>query len=267
MLISPPFTALNKSIKNIGICGSGNVATNLGLRLLRGGINIEQIWSRNKPDSAKLAATLNARVISSPTEFNSGLDLILIAVSDDSIQAVSKTIPNDIACVHTSGTGSIELLEEKKLFGSFYPLQTLNKQNVSDSTTVPILIEANNEGFEIQLMELGRLISEQVQGISSVDRRKLHLAAVIVNNFVNQLYSESHKYCKAEDLSFDLLRPLIAETAARVQSNAPEEMQTGPAKRNDRKTVEQHLEMLAGNKELTQLYQLLTQLIIKTHAK
>ena len=46
-------------------------------------------------------------------------------------------------------------------------------------------------------------------------RLKLHLAAVLCNNFVNHLYALTERYCKMEGLDFQLLLPLIKETAAR----------------------------------------------------
>ncbi|RYY31728.1 MAG: DUF2520 domain-containing protein, partial [Sphingobacteriaceae bacterium] len=64
-------------------------------------------------------------------------------------------------------------------------------------------------------------------------------------------------------LDFDIIRPLIDETAQKVQQHFPAEVQTGPAIRNDEKTMQSHLELLADNPVLQQVYELLSQGIIK----
>ena len=107
-------------------------------------------------------------------------------------------------------------------------------------------------------------ISQNVHHIDSEQRKKLHLAAVFVNNFTNYLYGVGEELCLEEGLSFDLLKPLILETAEKVRTISPKEAQTGPARRNDEKSMESHLKLL-NNKEHITLYKLLSQAIKQAH--
>ena len=98
--------------------------------------------------------------------------------------------------------------------------------------------------------------------MNSFQRKKLHIAAVFVNNFVNHLYRIGEDICEANEIPFEILHPLITETAAKINKLSPKEAQTGPAKRNDAKTIAAHKEDLPI--DLKEIYSLLTQAITKT---
>ncbi|UZJ66078.1 DUF2520 domain-containing protein [Sphingobacterium sp. KU25419] len=65
------------------------------------------------------------------------------------------------------------------------------------------------------------------------------------------------------DLPFDLVRPIILETAKKVQTRIPKEVQTGPAVRNDKITIKKHLNFIREQDDWKQIYQLLSQEIVK----
>ncbi|MFI5161406.1 MAG: DUF2520 domain-containing protein [Sphingobacteriales bacterium] len=128
---------------------------------------------------------------------------------------------------------------------------------------VPLCIEGANEQITIQLEELARTVSNNVSRVNSDQRKTLHLAAVFACNFPNYLYYAADKLLQQNDLDFSLLRPLILETAQKVQQYLPADVQTGPAIRNDEKTMAAHLQLLRDDPELERLYRELSQLIIK----
>ena len=66
--------------------------------------------------------------------------------------------------------------------------------------------------------------------------------------------------------NFDILKPLILETAYKVQNLSPYMAQTGPAKRNDKKTIKKHLKKLENSPHKA-IYQLLTESIQQTHGR
>jgi hypothetical protein len=68
-------------------------------------------------------------------------------------------------------------------------------------------------------------------------------------------------YCKKEQLEFDLLKPLIFETANRLKSVHPNDVQTGPAIRNDSDTIEQHEKLLEKYPDLKEMYNYFTKQI------
>ena len=150
--------------------------------------------------------------------------------------------------------------DSAKRFGVFYPLQSLKKE-VSHLPDIPIVIDAGDESTLKELEVLAHSISDQVVEAGDEERMKLHLAAVIVNNFVNHLYALAEAYCNNEGLDFTLLLPLIKETAERINQISHSQTQTGPALRNDRETIEKHLELLKKYPRLKKIYETFTESI------
>jgi predicted short-subunit dehydrogenase-like oxidoreductase (DUF2520 family) len=66
-----------------------------------------------------------------------------------------------------------------------------------------------------------------------------------------------------EQLSLDILMPLIQETTNKIITHPAKNMQTGPAKRNDQQTIQQHLEFLKKYPQYQSVYQLLSNSIIR----
>ncbi len=175
-------------------------------------------------------------------------DVYIIGIPDDGIAVFSESLPfRNKLCVHTSGGVAMNKLSIQNRRGVFYPLQTFSKQREVDFNNIPICIETEDRNDLKLLRQLGTAISENVVEISSDKRVKLHLAAVFVNNFVNYLYKIGSDILKEEDLPFELLKPLIMETASKIENLSPAEAQTGPAKRNDKKTIEKHLQLLGDS--------------------
>ena len=77
-------------------------------------------------------------------------------------------------------------------------------------------------------------------------RLKYHLAATLVNNFTNYLFTVAENFCKKKNISFAILQPLMEETVMRMRNISPAATQTGPAIRNDRLTLEKHRESNKG---------------------
>jgi len=194
-------------------------------------------------------------------------DVYIIAIPDDGIKDFSEKLPfHNRLVVHTSGSVEMQILSEKNRKGVFYPLQSFSKDRNINFTSVPICIEASNASDLKTLHKLARCISEKVMETSSEHRRKLHLAAVFINNFTNHLYHISEEIVTENNLDFDLLKPLIMETANKVNFFSPSEAQTGPAKRNDKKTIEKHLDLL-NNDQYKEIYKIITKSIQQAHGK
>jgi predicted short-subunit dehydrogenase-like oxidoreductase (DUF2520 family) len=185
-------------------------------------------------------------------------DITIIAVSDDAIAEVSSKIKNTFV-VHTSGACSINELKNTTNKGVFYMLQTFSKDKKVDFNEVPFCLEAENKKDEEQLKELANLIGEKIYSINSEQRKALHVAAVFVNNFTNYMYNIGSDICKEHQVPFDILLPLIKETASKIETLSPEKAQTGPAIRKDKTTIKNHLDLL--NKEQQKIYKLITKSI------
>lgn len=249
----------------ITLIGSGNVATHLGAAFKNAGHKIVQVFSRNAQNAALLAYHIGADAIDNLDSIDSNTDIFIISVNDDTIATIAEQLAKyDKLIVHTSGATSLyNLTAFTDKAGVFYPLQTFSKTKEVDFRTVPICIEGAYETITKTLKQLAQTISNKVYLVDSSQRRTLHLAAVFACNFPNYLYTVAQELLAKQNMDFDLLRPLIQETAEKVQQQFPADVQTGPAIRGDQKTIANHLQMLKNEPELEQLYRLLSQGIIK----
>jgi predicted short-subunit dehydrogenase-like oxidoreductase (DUF2520 family) len=250
----------------VSILGSGNVATILGRKILLAGHTITEVISQNEEHARILAKELNCRYGSGWESVGRDADLYILALPDDVLNSIGKDLghPKKIV-VHTAGSVSKDVLQESaKNFGVLYPLQSLRKE-LKELPEIPFLVDANTEDGLTILYDFAKTLSMNVQVAGDEKRLKLHLASVIVNNFVNHLYSLAEHYCKSENLDFSWLFPLIEETAGRLRNFSPAAVQTGPAIRKDFLTLEKHLALLEGYPEIKKVYELLTREIQQSH--
>ena len=190
-----------------------------------------------------------------------------MALKDDVIPQVAAQLKDKNGLVaHTSGSVALDALHGCGRKGVLYPLQTFSKEKEVNYATIPFCLEANNSDDLGLLKSLAEKISGKAYEIDSQQRKKLHLSAVFVCNFVNHLYAVGEQICQKSDIPFDILKPLIAETANKVQHASPAEVQTGPAMRNDQSTINSHLELLETS-ENKNIYELLTSAIQTFHGK
>lgn len=251
---------------NIVFIGSGNVATHLAIAFKAMGADITQVWSNDHRNAEILAALTKAEPINDLDALDQTADYYIIAVKDDAIAAVAGQLHEVRGIVlHTSGATAIDVLKGAGTgYGVLYPLQTFSKTKAVDLKSVPFCIEANSTDTLEKISAIAHLLSTSVAEVSSGQRKVLHLAAVFACNFTNHLYHLSHQLLEAHQLKFDLLKPLIMETAQKIQSAAPNEVQTGPAVRNDQQTIDKHLALLTGSPELLQIYKMLSSSIRKS---
>ena len=241
------------------VIGSGNVAQHLIEVLLRATeIDLVQAFAR-KPNH--LSYLLPETKITADYQKIIQADVYIISVSDNAIVEVAAQLPfENRLVVHTSGSSELSILDSKNRKGVFYPLQTFTKGKAIDFSPIPICLEAENEADYQLLSKMGHSISKKVFAINSEQRKSLHVAAVFVCNFVNHLYQIGEDICKDNKVPFEVLHPLIQETAHKIMTLSPVNAQTGPALRNDTKTIAKHINFLE-NPEYKNVYQLLTQSI------
>ncbi len=241
------------------LIGSGNVAQHLIQAFAKSNeIEVIQVFTRQKEiqiplfDSNKITSTCNDLAEA---------DLYIIAVSDDAIAKVTSQLPfENRLVVHTSGSVSLDAMDKKNRNGIFYPLQTFSKKAEVDFSQIPICLESENEADFEFLKKVAEMVSNKVYKINSEQRKALHVAAVFVNNFVNHLYQIGNEICEENKVPFEVLKPLILETANKIMTLSPKEAQTGPAIRNDQQTIAGHLDFLLDENQAT-IYKTLTQSI------
>lgn len=246
-------------MSSITLLGAGNLATHLAISLHQAGHTITQVFSKTKKSAQLLSNRLNCPYT---TDLKSILpsDIAIIAVNDDAIKEVEKHI--FFPKIHTSGSTSIDCLNGKNT-GVLYPIQSFSKNKTVDLSETPICIEANNDMFLQQIETLARSLSTYVLPLESQQRGHLHLSAVMACNFSTLMYVLAEEICSKHAIPFDLLHPLIEETAKKVVDMNPSTALTGPAKRGDDSVMKQHAHLLESDQEKKQIYQLLSRSIAK----
>ena len=250
---------------SVVLLGAGNVATHLYKAFIKSkDVSVSQWYNRNLEPIQTYKNEVE--VIDDINKLKKA-DVYIIAVSDDAISNLSSQLPfENRLVVHTSGCVGIYELDKKNERGVFYPLQTFSKNAEVDFKQVPICIEVIKKTNLKTLKSLSEALGSESHKVNTEQRKALHLAAVFVNNFTNQLYRIAHEITESKGVEFNILKPLILETAKKVQDLSPYMAQTGPAKRNDKKTIRKHLKLLE-NQHHKDIYELLTTSIQKTHGR
>ena len=242
---------------NITIIGSGNVGSHLFKVFTEKRIHVSAIWSRTLSN----AEFINNEIATDKLDFSkSKSNIFIVTVKDDAINSVLEKlkIPRNAILAHTSGSVEMDVLKSKSSsYGIFYPLQTFSKNREIDFSEIPLLIEASNKQTFKELEILALMISKNVNEFNSEKRRQIHLAAVFASNFTNKLLGISKEVLAEQDIDLRILEPLVKETIKKSFELTPEEAQTGPAIRGDKKTIAKHLDMLNDNSENQKLYKLI----------
>jgi len=252
---------------NIVILGSGNVATHLAYALKKAQYHIKQVYSRTFAHAKHLADGIGAEPIDDLLYITTEADVYIIAVKDEAIVEVASALRlRNKILLHTSGSTDMDLLSPySSSYGVIYPLQTISKDIPIDFTKIPLILEFSDPHTKGEIMNLAFKLSPLIHEYNSEQRRCLHLGAVIACNFTNYLYAISHDFLAEKQVDFGLLKPLIVETADKIQTHNPNEVQTGPAVRNDQHIIEKHMELLKHHKDWQDMYKLLSEGIVRKH--
>lgn len=246
------------------LLGSGNVASHLSQALLNlKEVSFVQWYSRSEPGKTLLGSIPHTTDLKKLKM----ADVYILAVSDTAIEELSAKLPfKNRLVLHTSGSVAMKSMDDKNRRGVLYPAQTFTKGAEINFKNVPLCIEAEEEEDFYLLKGLAQKLSDKIYYINSEQRQYLHMAAVFANNFTNHLYHIAHEICKENMVSFDILHPLIVETAKKITTLSPKEAQTGPARRNDKKILKKHTDMLK-NRSQRELYELFSKLITDTYGR
>lgn len=249
-------------IEKVSIIGSGNVATQLGLAFVKNSIPVTHVASRNPEHAQTLASKLGASVSAIQDLPND--QLAVICVSDDAISSVLEVLPKEIPAVYTSGSVDIHQLPQRDRLGVFYPLQTMSKSATLNALEIPFLVESENALFLDSIYDLAQLLSPTTHIVNSEQRRKIHMAAVWINNFTNHIVYHAQEIAREQDVDYTLLLPLLKETLGKLDHQSAFDAQTGPARRGDQKTIDIHLNSMQGTRK--ELYALLSKSIQETYS-
>jgi predicted short-subunit dehydrogenase-like oxidoreductase (DUF2520 family) len=251
----------------VAILGAGNVAYQLAWHLHNAGHVIVQIYSRHIQQGKFIANLMDTTYTDRLDQLTPDADVYLLCVNDDSIAGLASRLQLGSKLIaHTSASVPISALKDcSSNFGIFYPLQTLSKNVSVDFANIPIVIDGSNAESKTRLEQLASSLSRHIIYADDEKRLAIHVAAVFANNFTNHLYAIAQMILEKENLSFDILKPLLSETVRKVQHHAPLKVQTGPAERQDVHTLEKHLNYLKIDGRFAEIYKLLSDEIARYH--
>ena len=238
---------------NIALIGRGRVATHMGKALLQAGHQLTSVNSRTLAELPQHA------------------DIYIIAVKDSALQEViqhlcSRLSPNTPSSrrgqgeapllVHTAGSMPLSVFDGYDCHaGVLYPMQTFSLDREVDFREIPLFIE----GADPRIRAVAESLSAHVYELSTADRKYLHLAAVFACNFANHCYTLAADVLARKRLPFDVMLPLVDETARKVHELHPTEAQTGPAARGDKNVMAAQSALLDGR--LQAIYNLMSESI------
>lgn len=243
----------------IALIGAGNVATHLGVALQKAGHELVQVYSRTEASASVLAERLDTGYTNRVEDISREAEVYIVALKDTVLEALAGQLVKGREkglFVHTAGSMPLKIWEGlTPHYGVFYPMQTFSKQCPVDFATIPFFIEASGEAELHLLRRLASQLSTKVYEITSEQRRYLHLAAVFACNFTNHMYALSEHLLQKQGIPFEVMLSLTDETAGKIHHLSPEQAQTGPAVRYDENVIRKHLELLAEEPEIQDLYE------------
>lgn len=250
----------------INIIGAGNVAWHISNALTNTSFEVQQIYSRNFATAQQLANTFGYQAESTIANFNDA-KAIIIAVDDDQIENVAQQLGNvgDTLIIHTSGSVSIDALMPHQNRAVLWLIESLRKDEKVSYKQIPAIVHYANSYSNNLVYEIAKSISNVVHILADTERRALHLGAVIANNFTNHLFTLLKNFTDSKNIDYSLLHPIINSTLHSAQQKDPFTMQTGPAIRNDKATIDCHLKILEQNIHLKEIYTTFTKSIKATH--
>lgn len=250
-------------IKSVAFVGSGKVASGFANLFHQAGFVITGISSRNKETGKVLAEKFEVPFFDLSKDLKA--DLIFVAVADQNVIDVVNIFSSKQNVAFTAGSIDLESVENKKTRAVFYPLQSFTEGRNLKAEDIPILLEVNTKSLQKKLEAICKEIGFEFQNCDSEKRKKVHLSAVFLNNFVNHMVFLGMEEATKNKIDWKLFEPLLYETFEKLKRQSPFEAQTGPAKRKDRLILENHLSLLEGRKK--EIYKLLSQNIIETYSK
>ena len=254
-----------KMVMKIALIGAGNLATNIGPALKAAGHDVVQVYSRTMESAVLLADKLECACTNNIEAVTHDADIYIVAVKDNALESLAQMLckgREEHLFVHTAGSMPLEVFKGvAKHYGVLYPMQTFSKNKSLDFSKIPCFVEAESEESLALIKTLAASITNSVYELTSENRKYLHLAAVFACNFANHCYSVAADLLEKHGIPFQVMLPLIDETAEKVHHLAPREAQTGPAVRYDENVMQKHLALLHETPNYEEIYKLMSKSI------
>lgn len=243
----------------IGIVGAGAVGSALGLALTRAGWPIQAVASRDPVRRERFKELVGGtRAFEDITPLLDEVELIILAVPDDVIESVARTIRlySGQALIHTSGALGAEVLQPAMAagtqVGSFHPLVAFadTTRAVEALHGATIAVEGDDQLVAL-LAEMAAAIGARAVRLAPGTKAAYHAAAVLAaGGFVALLdaIAELGRVAGLDEAgSLAVYGPLIEQTLGNARALGIRAALTGPLTRGDVGTLEAHLAALAAH--------------------
>lgn len=243
------------------IIGNGNMGYFLAKRLSAAGHRCAGIYGRDEERTQSLANEINTKAfdikVAPPDE---QADICFLAVSDGAIAQIAPLLQFEkTILVHTSGSVSLQAIATAaKHYGVFWPIYSILKHTIPNHRNIPCAYHCSSTTAQKHLLTVAHCLTDIVFEADDAKRQQLHLSAVISNNFINHLLAICERICTEQQMPFDVLQPIIEQTFDSINRESPYSIQTGPARRGDTITMQQHQNLLAQHPEWQQLYKVIS---------
>lgn len=259
-------------MKKVVVIGTGNLSTRF-LPVLRQSRSFDIIQAIGRSTLAKdFLVELDLPYNCDLQKIQLQVDIVLLMVNDDAIKSISEELTNlisqDTLLIHFSGALGIEAIDP--YFSNravAWPIMSISQDDDDALENIPIACLGSNASSLEQTENLVKNISSNTFKTTREEKESLHLAAVMVNNFVNHLYALTEIFLKDQKLDLTHLTEIMKATIHKAQTNSAFSAQTGPAVRFDQKTVEKQLAMLEKHPHLQEIYRTMTHSIQKLHSQ
>jgi hypothetical protein len=189
--------------------------------------------------------------------------MVFLAIPDDQIEPqLAMRQASDSLFIQCSGNCNLVMSDTLKT-AVWYPLQSFSQGRTLQWEEIPVLIESNSTDLQVWSRGLGL----RVQMMSGMQRRALHLAAVWANNFGQTVVGAAAEICRNHQIDPEILQPLLDETLNKALTLTGEQAQTGPARRGDDQTQQDHLELMKDDDSMKELYQQLSLFIRQRYGR
>jgi predicted short-subunit dehydrogenase-like oxidoreductase (DUF2520 family) len=234
---------------NLGIIGSGRAAWAFASTWRRIGWPVVGVATRGNETPVGPRRSIDELAATS--------DILLVAVSDRSIEEVVATIPETKAIIfHPSGA-----LPALRGGFSLHPLKSLPPVGEPSDLERTLLV------FEGGHRDVGQRIASAAGArfaeITAEAKTRYHAAAVFGSNYVAALLDIAEELIGIDDAREDLAA-LARSAIDNWLTHTDARRFTGPAARGDEEITNRHAAALAAEPELEELYRLLAARIVAT---
>lgn len=249
----------------IAIIGAGNIATYYGTCFKQHGHEILQIVAHNETSAVALAQRLACETYATDIQYlTKEAEVYLFAVTDDALLDYAKNITlSDKLVLFAAGAHPCStFLSMSEDVGCIWCVYSIQKDQLPRHRSIPLVVSGTTKNAKYKAAKLADSISDLVYELSDDQKSVVHLGAVLCNNFTNHLYDITNRVLNKHEISFDILKPIIENTAEKIQHTAPNLLQSGPAIREDNSTMRKHIDLLNDMAQWQNVYQALSESIL-----